>query len=214
VPSGSARKSTKAKCEGVTSTHRSPFPKGSFCLTRDGFFLKEICHTGLGPTNQFSARPSACVPERGARDPLRNSGTSRRRTPSRRCQPGQKSCRRRLQGGIFHGLGFVDFEPSFRRWVGFPHRRMREPALPIAFPHLRTGLRRGPLTRMRRSLALFQFRDRHFDQVHLGCGEPCPGLLRPKMEGVPYRKRTKRLAPSSFFLDTRFRYITRTSGPE
>jgi hypothetical protein len=46
-----------------------------------------------------------------------------------------------LQGGIFHGLGFVDFEPSFRRWVGFPDWRMREPAGPTAFPHLRTGLR-------------------------------------------------------------------------
>jgi hypothetical protein len=37
-------------------------------------------------------------------------------------------------------------------------------------------------------LALFQFRDRHFDQVHLGCGEPFPGLLRPKVEGVPGAK--------------------------
>ena len=35
------------------------------------------------------------------------------------------------------------------------------------------------------SLPLFQFGDRQLYQVHLGCGEPFPELLGPKVEGVP-----------------------------
>ncbi len=81
MPSGSARKSTKAKCDEVTSIHTSPFPKGSFSLTRDGLFFIEVSKVLFSP--------------------------------------------------------------------------------------------------------LFQFGDRHFDQIHLGRGEPFPELLRPKVEGVP-----------------------------
>jgi hypothetical protein len=43
-----------------------------------------------------------------------------------------------LQGGIFHGLGFVDFGPSFRR-PRFADRRIRGVTV-TAFWHFRTDL--------------------------------------------------------------------------
>jgi len=45
-----------------------------------------------------------------------------------------------MQGGIFHGSGFVDFEPSFLRprfRVRFPRWAIREPKGPMAFGHFR-----------------------------------------------------------------------------